>query len=666
MARSEAPPFTISSPLRALALAVLTWVAYLPALAAGQVWDDDYQVFANPFLQRAGGLRHFWFTMQASDYYPITFTVHWLEWRLWGDAPAGYHALNVALHAASAVVLWRVLRRLGLSAPFVIAAAFAVHPVGVASVAWISELKNTLSMLFALCAVQAYLRFEDARDWRWYGLALGLFTLALLSKASVVMVPALFLLLAWYRRGRVTAADVWRCVPFFALAFVLGLVTVYHQQHNGIGMVDVRPESMPSRVAATGWVLWFYLFKDLLPVRLSMIYPHWSVDPLWPPSWLPLLGWVALGAIAWRRRTAWGRGVFAGWAAFTILLLPVLGVITMSFHRHSLVSDHLQYVALVVPIALVVGGLETALRRRRVGPQPVAILTGATLAVLALLTWQRTYAFASDRTLWLDTLAKNPGAWAAHDNLGYVLFDEGDYAAAERHHRDAVALRPDAAEPRNNFGRALAALGKVDEAEAQYREAMRLEPGMAAPYNNLAVVLAKRGQGAAAAELYAQALRLDPEYADAYTNLGALLAAQGRDREAEEQYHRALDLRPGDPVTLSNLGNLLVHEGKPAEGVALLSIAVRAAPDRAALHSNLGAALAAQGKHDEAAREYARALRLEPDLLEAHFNMGNSLLQLGRYDEAAAQYGEALRLDPGLQAARQNRDRALQLRGAGR
>ena len=663
--RSTPPPQTFATPLlRGLGLVVLTWAAHWPALAARTIWDDDIQVFANPFVQAFDGLRHFWFTVDATDYYPVTFTTHWLEWRVFGDAPAGYHAVNVALHAASAIVLWRVLARLRLPAPFAVASCFAVHPVTVASVAWIAELKNTLSLVLALGALLSYLRFEDERDARWYGGALGLFVAALLSKTAVVMLPALLLLLAWWRRGQVTAADVQRVVPFFAIACVLGLVTVYTQHHNGIGAMDVRPESMPSRVAATGWVLWFYLLTDVLPLRLSMIYPHWMVDPAWPPAWLPLLAWLTIGAVAWRRRATWGRPLFTAWAAFTILLLPVLGLVAMSFHRHALVSDHLQYVALVVPIALAAAAADQELRRRHVGRQAAAIATGVVVGVLALLTWQRGHAFADERTLWTDTLAKNPRAWGAYDNLSYLLFEEGDYAGAARDSRTAVELRPDAAEPRNNLGRALAALGDGDEAEAQYREAIRLEPGLAEPHNNLGLLLAKRGRGAAAADEYAQALRLKPDYADAHNNLGLLLAAQSRDREAEEHYRRVLALRPGDAAALSNLGNLLLRQGKPAEAVALFASALQRQPDRAALYSNLGTALDAQGKHDEAVREYATALRLQPDLLEAHFNMGNSLLQLGRFDEAVAQYDAALRLNPGLEAARHNRERAAQLAAA--
>jgi Flp pilus assembly protein TadD len=663
--RAQAPRGWGWRALPALALVAVTLLAYHPALRDGMVWDDDYQIFENRFIHAPDGLRHFWLTASASDYFPLNSTVHWIEWRLWGADPAGYHAVNIALHAGAALVLWQVLVRLAVPAPLAAAALFAVHPVTVASVAWISELKNVLSLFLAALSLLAYLRFEEDGRRRWYATALATFTLALLAKTSVVMLPALFLLLAWYRRSRVTIADVRRSVPFFVLALVLGLVTVYHQHHNGIGSVDVRPEGVASRLAATGWAVWFYLWKDLLPLDLSMIYPRWQVDPHWLPAWGPLVGLVAVAVVAWRYRAGWGRPALVMLGAFVIMLAPVLGLIAMSFHRHSLVSDHLQYVALIAPIALAAGGAATALRRFA-GKGTAALVTIVALVVLSALTWQRTRVFESEWTLWADTLAKNPRAWGAHDNLGYLLYLEGKPEEAVRQHREALRLEPDAPEPHNNLGRALAALGQYDEAETEYAEAIRLEPGLADPHNNLALALAKHGDVPGAERHYAAALALDPDYPEAHNNFALLLASEGRDDDAEAQFRRALAAKPAYVEAHSNLGYLLVRRGRTDEGMAHMMTAVRLAPDRAELHSNLGIALAAQGKHAEAIGEYAEALRLEPSLAQPHFNMGTALLQLRRFTEAAAQYREALRIDPTLQAARQNLEVALQLASEGR
>ncbi len=309
--RASAPPADAASRTRAdvlvaIAIVALTVVAYVPALANGIVWDDDDTIFMNPLMRAAGGWSRFWTATTTPDYYPVTSTLEWLLWHAFGDAPFGYHAVNVVLHAATAVVLWRVLRRLAVPGADVAAMLFAVHPVTVPTVAWISELKNILALGLAATALLAYLRWEDERSPRWYAASCTAFVAALLSKTSVVALPPVLLTLAWYRRGRVTTRDVLATAPFFAASALLGLVTVTFQ-HNALGTSVVRTESMPSRVAAAAWVLWFYLRKDLVPLGLMMIYPRWHVDASDVAAWLPLVALGAAAAAAWWHRASWGR-----------------------------------------------------------------------------------------------------------------------------------------------------------------------------------------------------------------------------------------------------------------------------------------------------------------------------------------------------------------------
>lgn len=614
----------------ALLLVALTVLAHLPALRNGTVWDDDDVVFANPLVHAPDGLRRFWLATSTPDYFPLSSTVQWIEWRLWGENPRGYHAVNLGLHALTALVLWRVLARLAVPFPWVAAAVFAVHPVTVASVAWISELKNVLSLCLAATALLAYLRFEDGGMRRDYALALVAFTLALLAKTSVVMLPILLLLLAWYRRRRIAVADLRHAAPFFALALVAGLATIRFQ-HNAIGVADVRPEGVLSRVAAAGWVVWFYLGKDLLPLDLSMIYPRWRVDAGWLPAWLPLLGVGALCAVAWRRRDGWGRPLLVALGSFVIVLAPVLGLVAMCFHQHSLVSDHLQYVALIVPIALVVGS-SAALVRRYANGKTAALVAAVTLVALSALTWQRARVFANEWTLWTDTIAKNPSAWGAHHGLGDVLARAGRFEEAMRYEREALRLNPDAAEAHNNLALALASQGDLEGAETHYREA----------------------------------LRLNSAYAEAYNNLGVVLARSGRNDEAEAHYRQALSLNGAYVEAHSNLGNLLVRNGRVDDGTSHLALAARLAPNRAELHNNLGIALGAQGRHEAAIAEYEGALRLAPTLAQAHYNLGGSLLHLRRFREAATEYRQALLIDPTLQPAQQGLDVALRMASDGR
>ncbi len=578
-ARTNEPRTLRTVAAQGLALVAITVLIYLPALRGGVVWDDDDLIFANPFIQASNGLSHFWLTTSASDYFPLSSTVQWIEWRLWGGDVLGYHAVNIALHAGSALVLWRVLGRLAVPSPFVAAALFAVHPVSVASVAWMSELKNVLSLCLAATALLAYLRFEDGEPGRWYAAALVAFALALLAKTSVAMLPVLLLLLAWYRRGRVAAADVRRAAPFFALALVLGLVTVFYQD-QAIGAANVRPEGIASRLAAAGWIVCFYLWKDLLPFGLSMIYPRWQIDPQWLPSWAALGGLVGVTILAWRRRHGWGRPVLLALGSFIVMIAPVLGLMAMTFHQHSLVSDHLQYVALIAPIAAAVAASGAALRRFVAPGAAVPVVAGLALAALSALTWQRTVVFANMSTLWTDTLAQNPLAWGAHHGLGDLFLRMGKLDEAVRHEREALRLYPDAPEAHNNLGLALAKQGDLEEAERQYSEALRLDPNYSEAHSNLGNLLVRRGRMDAGTSHLMRAIQLAPQRAELHNNLGIALAAQGKHEAAMTEYAEAL----------------------------------RLAPSLAQAHYNLGAALLTLRRFGDAATEFRRALQLDPSL----------------------------------------------------
>ncbi len=517
-ARTNGPRTLRTVAAQGLALVAITVLIYLPALRGGIVWDDDDLIFANPFIQASNGLSHFWLTTSASDYFPLSSTVQWIEWRLWGGDVLGYHAVNIALHAGSALVLWRVLGRLAVPSPFVAAALFAVHPVSVASVAWMSELKNVLSLCLAATALLAYLRFEDGEPRRWYAAALVAFALALLAKTSVAMLPVLLLLLAWYRRGRVAAADVRRAAPFFALSLVLGLVTVFYQD-QAIGAANVRPEGIASRLAAAGWIVCFYLWKDLLPFGLSMIYPRWQVDPQWLPSWAPLGGLVGVTILAWRRRHGWGRPVLLALGSFIVMIAPVLGLMAMTFHQR--------------------------------------VVAGLALAAMSALTWQRTVVFANMSTLWTDTLAQNPLAWGAHHGLGELFLRMGKLDEAVRHEREALRLYPDAPEAHNNLGLALAKQGDPEEAERQYSEALRLDPNYSEAHSNLGNLLVQRGRMDAGTSHLMRAIQLAPERAELHNNLGIALAAQGKHEAAMTEYAEALRLAPSLAQAHHNLGAAL-------------------------------------------------------------------------------------------------------------
>ena len=420
--------------LPAAAIAAITLIAYLPAMSGGFFADDYTFVVYNRPINAPDGLRRTWLTTEAMDYFPVTYSALWFEWRLWGGHPAGYHVVNVLLHAAGAVLVWRVLRRLRVPGAWLAGALFAVHPVAAASAAWITELKNTLSLVFCAASLLVFLNFDERAGPAFprfqlfkYLLSLALFLLALLSKTSVVMLPAVLLLCAWWRRGRISRKDILRSLPFLALSLALGLVTIWFQRQNAIQGWAVRPEGAASRVAAAGWITWYYLYKILLPVGLCAIYPRWNVDQSRVLAFLPLLLLLGGMVFLWSRRKSWGRGPFFAAAYYVMMLLPVMGFVDMAFMRLSLVADHLQYAAMIGIIAFAgailvrAGGTGTS---REWAFLPAAAVC---VAVLAILTWRQASLYSNEVLLWRDNVAKTPTAWAGWTNLAHALFRAGSY-----------------------------------------------------------------------------------------------------------------------------------------------------------------------------------------------------------------------------------------------
>ncbi len=508
--RTRKAPERPSAARRFLPAAVIVaaaLLAYAPVLRAGFVWDDGVFLTDNPLIRASDGLGRFWFTTQQMDYMPLTSSLLWFEWRLWGLNATGYHVVNVLLHAASAVLLWRALLRLKVPGAWLAGLLFALHPVAVQSVAWITERKNTLSMALYLASLLAWLRFEDASFHqdkttntmngirqsaignRKYLLSLVLFLLALLSKTSVVMLPVVLLLLAWWRRGKVTRQSLLRTVPFFALSLVLGLATMWFQWHQWNQGPDSPAHQMLSpdwaaRVAAAGWIAWFYLYKLLLPAGLCAIYPNWQAVGSSVLSFLPVLLLAAATALLWAERKRWGSGPLVAWAYFLVSLLPVLGFVHMSFMSlmSSMVADHLQYTAMPGILALAAAVLARAAggRARRAAVVIVAIC-------LAALTFQRAGVFTSSLRLWADSVQKNPRSAVAWYALGTARLDARALPEAIRCFTEALKQNPEYVMAYDNRGVAYYYTGRYKEAIRDFGNAIALKPDDADAYNNRAI-----------------------------------------------------------------------------------------------------------------------------------------------------------------------------------
>jgi tetratricopeptide (TPR) repeat protein len=632
----------------ALVIVAAGTFAFSPAFRGEWLWDDEPLISENQLLRDVAGLRHIWVAPQTPDYFPLTSTVQWLEWHLWGDNPFAFHLATLAGHLVAALLLWGVLHQLGVPCAWLGGLVFAVHPLTVESVAWVAEQKNTLSLPLLLLALLFHLEFDTTGRRRDHWLAVVAFALALLAKTSVAMLPVVLLLHAWWRRGRVTLTDVRASLPFFALSLALGMVTVWFQHTRAIASWSVPVGGIDSRIAGAGLALAFYLWKSVWPVGLLPIYPRWSIDPPAVAQFLPWLGLAVAGAWCWMRRAKpWARHAIFGFGCFVINLAPVLGFVTIAWMHFAWVGDHLAYIALAPLVGLATAAVGAALERWR-GAWRHALAGGVAAGVIALAchTYAYAHVFRTKEEFCTYTLARNPDAWVAHLQLGTLQIERGEDALAREHFAAALRLRPDDPDTHNNYGYALLRQGRDGEAMAQFEEALRLRPTHARANYNYGCVLLRAGRNAEATTRFEAALRQRPSLADAERGLGSALAASGRGREAAEHFATALRLDPRLASAHLGLGEVLASAGEHEAAVRHYRTAATLAPELPEPHYNLGNGLLKQGAVEEAMREYREALRLRPDYADARVNLGNALAQSGRAAEAIAEYEAALRVDP--------------------
>ena len=633
--------------------------AYLPALKGGFLWDDDAHV-TRLDLRSGHGLWRIWFDVGATQqYYPVLHSAFWVEHRLWGDSVIGYHLTNALLHAGAAGLLILVLRRLAFPAAWLAGLIFALHPVCVESVAWISEQKNTLSALFYLAAALVYLRFDQDRRRGPYWIAFALFLLALLTKTVTATLPAALLLIFWWRRGRLSPRrDVFPLVPWFVAAAAGGLFTAWAEARL-IGAEGTGFALAPAqRLILCGKVLCFYASKLLWPSDLSFIYPRWSLDPgrilSWGPDAAVLLAVILLATAARRR-----RGPLAGLLFFAGTLFPVLGFLNVYPFLFSFVADHFQYLASLGVIVPAAWGLFWLFGR-------LAISSGLRLAfllclpaLLGVLSWRQCHQYRNAETLYRATLERNPDAWLARYNLAVLLESRpGELSEAIAEYEATLRLNPNHWAARNNLGSAFLKIpGRTGDAIAQFKEAIRLRPDFAEAQNNLGVALGRlSGHRDEAMAHLRIAIHLRPGYDGAHNNLGTLLAREPATRpEGIAEYEEALRLSPGNAEYHYNLANAFSDEaGRLPDAVAQYRDALRLAPDFVEAHGNLGAAYARVPGHlADAVAEFEAVTRLRPALAEGHFYLGVLLLKTrNRHNQALAEIRQALKLKPDFEPAR--------------
>ena len=512
----------------------------------------------------------------------------------------------------SSVLVWRLLRALGLRAAYLGGLLFAVHPLAVESVAWISEFKNTVSLPPLLLASISYVKFDRSGARGAKARALLWFLAALACKTSTVMFPAVLLLYSWWRRGRLGARDLRATAPFFAAALAMGLATLWFQSTRAIGIAGT-PESLWARLSQAGWSIAAYARMCLWPAGLAPIYPSARGSLPGMEAWI---GIAAVLGLFWHRRAGWGRDALLGSGWFLLNLVPVLGVVPMAYSRISPRADHFVYLPLVGVVGLAAAafgaawtGWERTNGRGKISRLPFAIAAMALVVALAIVARLYAPVFLNERALWTRAVERNPKAWLARNNLGRVLLGERSPSEAADQFREAVRIQPDSPEAHANLGNALDALGKGDEARSEYAAALRIDPGFAGAHYNMGLSLLRAGLVDNAAAEFRAALASDPGHAQARNSLGLALARSGKLPEAMEQYRLSLKLDSGLPEAHLNLGNALFRLGSLDEAVGEYREALRLYPGYSGAHSNLAQALEGLGREKEAEAEFEAARR---------------------------------------------------------
>jgi tetratricopeptide (TPR) repeat protein len=580
-----------------LLLVALTVVVYLPAMRGDFLWDDDAYISRNPTLHSLNGLWEIWFKPGATvQYYPLTLTVFWVDYHLWDLQSIGYHLQNVLLHAFASVLLWQVLARLRVPGALLAGAIFALHPVNVMSVAWLTELKNTLSCVLALGAIWTYVRFAglgvyakaaqpqekgEARSksaWAYYVLSLVLFLLAMCAKTAVSFLPLTLLLVVWWQRERLRWRDVFPLIPIFVIAVAMGIWTIFVERHFVHASGREFNLGFAERVLVSGRSFWFYFGKLFFPNRLGFTYERWHIDTGEWRQYLYPLATAAVLAGLWFARGRLGRGPWVAAMHFYVSTSALILATVLYMMRYSFVADHWQYFGCMSVIALTATGITTVGSRGPAWVKAAGLtLVFGILSALGVLTWRQCAMYTNNETLWRTTISKNPSSWIAHNNLGAALMR----------------------------------MGRRDEAIVHYQKA----------------------------------LEIDPDDAEVNSNLGSAFLQTGRTAEFIAHFNRAIEMQPRDATAHANLGAALLQMGHVEEAIGHLQKALEIDPNFVEAHSNLGNAFLQTGDVNQSLAHLQRAVELDPANAAAHYNLADTSLQMGRVDEAVTHLQKVLTID---------------------
>ena len=691
-----------------LALLFLTLVIYWPVLRFDFVnYDDDKYVTANPHVLAGLTRQSVAWAFQTTDanfWHPLTWLSHMLDCQLYGSHPAGHHLTNLGLHLFNTLLLFGLWNRMtgAYWRSAFVAALFAVHPLHVESVAWVAERKDVLSTFFGLLSLWAYIQYVSKSGSRsqgsevkkpgsrarneskvqsprskvvtkaglrlpaqrlthspthsasriphsafWYGAALLLFALSLMSKPMLVTLPFLLLLLDYWplRRFQLSTIQQQRSallekLPFFALTAIFGVVAVWAQKQGG-SLMSLENLPLGSRLANAFVSYARYMSKTVWPVHLAVPYP---LVLTWPMGQVvgaaSLLLAASIGAVAWARRLPF---LFTGWFWFFGTLVPVIGFVQVG--NYSL-ADRFTYLPSVGLFVAGAWGLyQLALRRPR-HRRTLALLG---LFLVGACCWRaavQVQYWKNSETLFAHAVNVTRDNYIAYNNLGAALDRSGQTEQALECFAQALHIKPDHPEAHINLALALSGQKKFTEAVAHYEAALRVAPADAQAHNNLANLLDLLGRTAEALPHHLAALQIKPDFPEAEYNLAGALANQGRLEDAVTHYQAALRLAPQNASAHYNLAAILARTGRLPEAKEHYLATLRLNPEHSSAHNNLGNLLVRLGEPREAIAHFSAALQVEPDFAEAHYSLAKLLISEGKPEAARPHLREALRLRP--------------------
>ena len=629
-------------------LVIAAFAAYQPAWNGKPVLDDISNITIARITDNPFGILTKPEVMFSHDIprYPVTFCFFWLENRLWGDWMPGFHLVNILLHLCSGFLLLVILRRLAIPGAWLAVAIWVLHPVQVESVAWITELKNMLSTVVFLGSCLAYLRFDRARERKYYALALALFVLGMEAKAAIIPLPAALLAVLWWKRKRLSwKRDFLPLIPFFLAGIVSAAGTIwlertyYGAQGNGFSY------SFLERCLIAGKAFWFYLGKVFLPSDLGIMYPLWNSDPaLWRNYVFPA-GVLAAGAALWGMRHRWSAP-FAAFIYFGVMIFPVLGFFNISAFTFSFVADRWQYTACIGPIVLVSAGLFAIPAAQE---KKIRLLiqgsAGAVLVLLAVLTWKQSGIYENGETLYRTVISRNPACGLVYNGLADELYKQGKESEALVYVQKAIALHYD--EAYYNLGVILANSGKTGEALDAFQKGTECNGYGVQCYELAARLMVQTGNVGGAVALYRKAVRLHPAVAQLWNGLGEVLLRAGLNNEAVDDFRKALEISPGYFDACLNIANVMQGEGNGTEAVFYYRKALGMAPQSFEANYQLGLTLLKAGRSADAIAGLELARKIRPQSAVCEENLGMAYLQMGRSTDAAGHIQSAMAANPG-------------------